>query len=316
MPATRKRPPMEMEPGEGKKHEMGESPDEEVREGSDDMPKAKHSRKRGARGAKKTKAPMDGEGCACGGGKGKKCTCDGGCGSYKKMDSALTPHEYLAACELGIQGRSRNYIRSRLDSAQRFDLKCGKGSISQGEKCHKGAASKAQQQKSGLNKAQKTMLIGSAVAGGVGLALAARSFSSLRNPRTLRVTPPQRGTSGSGASNVESPMRTHEVTIRSRRGTERVLNSLNTIEEGRKRQGISSQSKLTNQVLGGPSLEDYGEAAKDPVKFNEMMSSDRKPPKRGVTKMRVRRQATGLRRPKRDSVYADGFAVDYAALVI
>jgi hypothetical protein len=132
MPATRKRPPMEMEE---KEMEPGD-----VREGSDDMPMSKHSRKRGMRGAKKTKAPMDAESCSCGAGKGKKCSCDGGCGSYKKMDSALTPHEYLAACDMGIQDRSRQYIRSRLDAAERLDLKCGNGSISPGEKCTKGNA--------------------------------------------------------------------------------------------------------------------------------------------------------------------------------
>jgi hypothetical protein len=59
-------------------------------------------------------------------------------------NDALTPKEYLAACDLGIQGRSRSYIRARLDAAARLDLKCGKGSISQGEKCRKGAATKVE----------------------------------------------------------------------------------------------------------------------------------------------------------------------------
>lgn len=155
MPAATKkiRPPAELEPGEGKAHESAESAAEETREGAepDDAPQGKVSRKRSAKGAKSTKAPMDGD-CGCGGGKAKKCTCDGGCGGYaKKMDrsDALTPQEYLAACDLGIQGRSRAYIRSRLDTAMnltpstiRADLKCGKGSISEGEKCHVGAAQK------------------------------------------------------------------------------------------------------------------------------------------------------------------------------
>ena len=115
-----------------------------------------HSRKRSAKGAKNTKPamdgglygkkPMDGDcGCMNKGRKGK-ASCDGNCGGYaKKMDrnDALTPQEYLAACELGIQGRSRAYIRARLDSAARLDLKCGKGSISEGEKCTKGTAQKA-----------------------------------------------------------------------------------------------------------------------------------------------------------------------------
>ncbi len=145
--ATKKRPPMEMEPGEGKAHESAESAAEETREGAapDDAPKGKTNRKRSAKNAKSTKAPMDSD-CGCGATKGEKCSCDGGCGSgyAKKMDrnDALTPQEYLAACELGIQGRSRSYIRARLDAAERLDLKCGKGSISEGEKCHVGAAQK------------------------------------------------------------------------------------------------------------------------------------------------------------------------------
>jgi len=144
---------MEMEPGEGKKHEMAETAQEEMREGAepDDAPANKTNRKRSAKGTKNTKAPLDGEGCSCGARKGT-ASCDGNCGSYaKKMDrnDALTPQEYLAACDLGIQGRSRSYIRARLDTAMnltpssvRADLKCGNGSISEGEKCTKGAAQK------------------------------------------------------------------------------------------------------------------------------------------------------------------------------
>ena len=114
-----------------------------------DMGKKPHSRKRSAKNANNTKAPMDGgmygkkpmDGeCGCKGKKGAKC--DGSCGGAmrKRADSALTPHEYLNACDLGIQDRSRSYIRARLDAAERLDLKCGKGAISKGEKCTKGAA--------------------------------------------------------------------------------------------------------------------------------------------------------------------------------
>lgn len=149
-----KKAPMEMEKGEGKANESAESPDEESSEGPepDDAPRF-GSRKRNAKDAKNTKAPMDAE---CGAAPGKKCSAcksgkpcsgramkDASCG-MKKMDSALTPYEYLSACDLGIQDRGRSYIRARLDSVERLDLKCGKGSISQGEKCRKGAATKAQ----------------------------------------------------------------------------------------------------------------------------------------------------------------------------
>lgn len=168
MPATKKRPPLELEPGEGKAHEMGETPEEETREGAepDDAPKAKHSRKRSAKNVKNTKAPMDGD-CGCmGKGRKGKASCDGSCGSYaKKMDrnDALSPQEYLAACDLGIQHRSRAYIRARLDADERLDLKCGAGSISEGEKCTKGTAQRAEPKKKGAgirNALENAAIIG------------------------------------------------------------------------------------------------------------------------------------------------------------
>jgi hypothetical protein len=125
-------------------------PEETEEEGEEEeMDMASTSRKRSAKNANNTKAPMDGgmygkkpmDGeCGCKGKKGGKC--DGSCGGTmrKRGDAALTPHEYLDACDLGIQDRSRSYIRARLDAAERLDLKCGKGAISKGEKCTKGAA--------------------------------------------------------------------------------------------------------------------------------------------------------------------------------
>lgn len=63
--------------------------------------------------------------------------------SHEKEESmkedGLSVDEYLAACELGIQSQSRTYIRARLDAAgmkmKGKGVKCGKGYISQGEKC-------------------------------------------------------------------------------------------------------------------------------------------------------------------------------------
>ncbi len=129
-----KKPPIEI-----KNEFEGEEKEEEGMEGEEMDGDKPHSRKRSAKGAKHTKAPMDGEGCNCG---KRKAKCDGSCGKKMDRNDALTPQEYLAACELGIQGRSRTYIRARLDAAERFDLKCGKGAISQGEKCTKGPAQK------------------------------------------------------------------------------------------------------------------------------------------------------------------------------
>jgi hypothetical protein len=124
--------------------EEGEEEEEEM----DMAMQPGYSRKRSAKGAKATKAPMDGAygkkpmdaECGCSSKKGGKC--DGNCGSMRKRGDSLSPLEYLDACELGIQDRSTTYIRARLDAAERLDLKCGKGSISEGEKCTKGAAQK------------------------------------------------------------------------------------------------------------------------------------------------------------------------------
>jgi hypothetical protein len=128
--------------------EEGEEEEEEM----DMAMQPGYSRKRSAKGAKATKAPMDGAygkkpmdaECGCSSKKGGKC--DGNCGSMRKRGDSLSPLEYLDACELGIQDRSTTYIRARLDAAERLDLKCGKGSISEGEKCTKGAAQKVQPQ--------------------------------------------------------------------------------------------------------------------------------------------------------------------------
>lgn len=87
---------------------------EEVREGADQTYHKPTNRKRSARNAKCTKPAADGEGCGCEGGKKGKKTC--GCDTCSpKMDS-LTAGMFRA------------------------DLKCGKGAISEGEKCTKGPA--------------------------------------------------------------------------------------------------------------------------------------------------------------------------------
>lgn len=153
---TKKRPP------KAEELEMEGPDDDEVREGEDS---AMPSRKRRAR---RSKAPMDSD-CSCG---KRKSKCDGSCGkkdgSYKPiMDraDALTPQEYLAACDLGIQGRARSYIRARLDSEDRLDLKCGKGAIPEGKKCTKGAATRVQPKK-GPGRIERRGLYGNSGLGG------------------------------------------------------------------------------------------------------------------------------------------------------
>ena len=93
------------------------------------------------------------------------------------------PHEYLAACDLGIQGRSRSYIRARLDAAERLDLKCGKGAISKGEKCTKGAATTVDPKAPGKGKGMGTAL---KVAAGVALVGAAAYGAKKYGPKAIR----------------------------------------------------------------------------------------------------------------------------------
>ena len=169
MPATARRPKSEAyEKGIREGRAMAarsrnmEPPEEEEEEEEMDMAMDPgHSRKRGAKGAKHTKPATDGYGkkpmdaeCGCGKKGGK---CDGCGGSMRKRRDSLSPLEYLDACALGIQDRSTTYIRARLDAAERLDLKCGKGAISEGEKCTKGPAQKVDP-KAAAKKEFKTLM--------------------------------------------------------------------------------------------------------------------------------------------------------------
>ena len=109
-------------------------------EGSEGVTKMNDPRKKGA-------PSLDDENNdAC----NKKMDKKGGkdCGCTHKND-ALTPQEYIAACEMGIQDRSRIYIRARLDTAEqvRNDLaktggtgkKCGNSYIPKSANCTVGS---------------------------------------------------------------------------------------------------------------------------------------------------------------------------------
>ena len=204
---------------EGAMHEAREGPEEETREGAADGPApgrrkrgAKRpfegpDRKRRAKGSENTGPAMkdaEGGGCGC----GKKGTCDGNCSAGKaKRGDALTAPEYLAACDLGIQNRSRTYIRARLDAAAaRQDLKCGKGSISKGEKCTKGAATapsfndrRVAQGGFSWGKATKAEKAGAAVGGAATLAGLATAVHGLTKGNFAQA---QAGIQIAGAGNI------------------------------------------------------------------------------------------------------------------
>jgi hypothetical protein len=116
-----------------------------VREGSADRVK----------GRRKDKTPC---GCSdCKSGKACPCSKKDASGAKPRSD-ALTPQEYLDACDLGIQGRSRTYIRARLDTATRFDLRgkgkaCGASHIPSTHNCSVGTAGAAAAKPTGGGKA-------------------------------------------------------------------------------------------------------------------------------------------------------------------
>jgi hypothetical protein len=105
----------------------------------------------------------------------KKGSC--GCGDKAKMDRALSPQEYLDACDLGIQDRSKSYIRARLDAmataGKGQGTKCGNGYIGRGKKCRSGAGGMASSTPKGGtgSKSQeyggRALGIGSRIAGAV-----------------------------------------------------------------------------------------------------------------------------------------------------
>ena len=245
-----------------------------------DMGKKPHSRKRSAKNANNTKAPMDGgmygkkpmdAECGCKGKKGAKC--DGSCGGAmrKRGDAALTPHEYLDACDLGIQDRSRSYIRARLDAAERLDLKCGKGSISKGEKCSKGAATTVDPKAPGKGKGMGTAL---KVAAGVALVGAAAYGAKKYGPKAIR--------------NAKAGM------LKTKRSLQQTT-----------RETMRSQMKKEGAT---------------PAQWAEWRKST---PKSGSTAAERKsfkdffyKNTPGARRPKSDSVYADGFALNTSALAI
>jgi len=174
---------------------------------SDYRGRPKPSRARSAPGSKNTKAPMDGD-CGCGGQKKGGCSCSGksmkdsSCGGrpmkdgdtsrgpgelYGRMSArrgdSLPVHDYLRACELGIQNQPTAYILARLDASERLDLKCGNGAIRQGQKCSKGTASAAQKNPhSILRSAGQGATVGGGILGGIGALQGAAIGAALGGP--------------------------------------------------------------------------------------------------------------------------------------
>lgn len=324
--ATKKTAPVkveiELEQGSEKEGESEEMDMDEVREGG--MNYGKTNRKRSAKGAKNTKPakdgyamkkPMDAE-CSCGM-KGRKGKCDGSCG--KKMDSALTPQEYLAACDLGVQGRSRSYIRARLDSAQRLDLKCGRGAISEGEKCRVGQAQKVEPTDrysiKGRAKAEakagaiKGALLGAA-GGYVSGALTGRRGSGLAQAALGAGAGALYGATAGAARGAAGAAlnRTGRAYMRNRQNVKNANAELKKYweEKGEQEYNQAYQSRDRN-VINKMLIKQAGEVDRLLNRNKTQIWTNANRPLASAQKARPRRG---------DSVYASGFTPDYDALAI
>lgn len=315
------------------RHSTAPEPEETEEEGEEEeeMDMASTNRKRSAKGAKNTKAPMDGgmygkkpmdNECGCNGKKGGKC--DGNCGSMKKdrADSALTPHEYLAACDLGIQDRSRSYIRARLDAAERLDLKCGKGSISKGEKCTKGAATQVDP-RAAAKKEFRTLMSDP---------IAANRFNRAKGStkgigNKIKAVGELAARVGGGAAMGAGLMQTFEGAMKGNLGEvsrgyrNMQLGAAATKVAAASKAGRMGKKQLSKEFLksaaAGAAIGVGQEAAIGAVAgFNRAGGA------RGVARgtrrayQAARMRAAGMRTMKRDSTYASGFSLDTDALAI
>jgi hypothetical protein len=283
-----------------------EGEEEEGPEGEEMDGDKSHSRKRSAKGSKNTKPAMDGGmygkkpmdadcGCMSKGRKGK-ASCDGSCGKKMDRNDALTPQEYLAACELGIQGRSRSYIRARLDSAARLDLKCGAGSISEGEKCTKGTAQKVEpKQKAGSPVQRKAASVAKAalVAGAVlgGVAAGRKAIQAVSNKAAR-----------SNLAKIRDMNREREYRWKRVWETNAAANQAD--------QGLGSFRLIKRAAA----QREYQGARDRLSAFADLQRAELNRMKRFAPQSAARRRAAA--KGRRDSIYADGFSPELDQLAI
>lgn len=267
------------------------TPPEQIREGSEDSP-------RGRKGA-----PMaDGE---------KACdNCKGDC----------------PKCAKKKKGKKSMFAPGfNQDSDDlRIDLKCGKGAISKGEKCHKGPATAVQ-----MNAAKKAAAGGASnplkQVGEVALAagILAGGFALERSNSRRAARQRQEGEAQRRAE-VREAVQSYEATRARNQAESKVINrrlnaNARQLKLTMRRAKVTTRNMLSDLGRGGtspqrrtplntPTLEDFGAAAQDPAAFNELMKK-KDPPLFAKSKKR-----TGVLR--RRSPYADGFMVDTDQLAI
>lgn len=305
MPAATRRRPKTSAPelGETPEHEAGEGPDEEVREGAEDMPPVS----KGRRGRRGRKAVKDGSCCsACTAGKpcaGKK---DGdtsagpgelynpGRKNPRMNNDALSPQEYLDACDLGIQNESKAYIRARLDTedAIREDFRS--------------RSSSGQSQNNGSTV--RKVATGAAIAGGVAaLAIGGRRSGAFRRAGSAlrKAAPRVRTAASSGMGRARSGFGRARSAASSGFGRARSAASSGM---GRARSGFATASTRarsagsTGMKRARTSLTNTTARAKSSFGTARRSASN--------TMARARGKSPKQLSLFNDSMYADGFTLD------
>ena len=108
--------------------------------------------------------------------KGKDCGC-----SHK--NDSLTPQEYIAACNLGIQDRSRIYIRARLDAGKGTGKACGASHIPKAATCSKGVGGGSTKAKAKPKSGPKTTGINQYFAASAGLTAGMNAVGAINSAR-------------------------------------------------------------------------------------------------------------------------------------
>ena len=160
-------------------------------------------------------------------------------------------------------------------STVRADLKCGNGSISQGEKCTKGAAQKVQSPGRSTGSRLKTV---AKVAGAAALIGGAAYAGAKYGPKAFR---------NAKAVGLKTKRKMHS-------------SMKEAIREQLKKEGVGPKATPAQWEAWAKSAPKAGSSATERERFKDFFYKN----------------TPGIRRPKRDSIYADGFEIDWEALAL
>jgi len=191
----------------------------------------------------------------------------------------------------------------------RFDLKCGKGAISEGEKCTKGAAQRVQPKKGKKTRsssAKKALLIGATIGGaallGTGLELRSQRKLALRGIKRARASGNAMLVNArKSAKNFNKKYPNNPGVQRESDANIMLAKTVREIVRKKAKQGID---KLKTEVPKSPARRRAAQRSKQRASLERMYlaRSAERPP--------------GLDSETSDSIYADGFFLEPGQLAI